>query len=85
MTATVLAFRVVIEGDGLLGLAVPLLGAVEATGDPFEPYQLVDSAGELVLPVTVFPADFAGVRAGRGDAAVVFDGAVAVVPVSVGR
>ena len=30
-----------IEGDGLLGLAglaVPLVGAVEATGDPFESY-----------------------------------------------
>ncbi|MGH3158033.1 MAG: hypothetical protein ACRDNF_15855 [Streptosporangiaceae bacterium] len=49
-----------IEGDGPLGLAgvaVPLVGAVEATGDAFEPYRLVDSAGEPVLPVRVFLAD----------------------------
>jgi hypothetical protein len=49
-----------IEGDwplGLAGLAVPLVGAVEATGDLFEPFWLVDSAGEPVLPVGVFLAD----------------------------
>src|SRR6266496_3840704 len=49
-----------IEDDGplgLTGLAVPLAGAVQATGDPFEPYRLVDSAGEPVLPVAVFLAD----------------------------
>ena len=49
-----------IEDDGplgLTGLAVPLVGVVEATGDPFEPYRLVDPAGELVSPVTVFLAD----------------------------
>jgi hypothetical protein len=42
---------------GLAGLVVPLAGAVEATGDPFEPYRLVDPAGEPVLPVSVFLAD----------------------------
>jgi hypothetical protein len=31
--------------------------AVEATGDPFEPYRLVDGGGESVLPVTAFLAD----------------------------
>jgi site-specific recombinase XerD len=36
---------------------VPLAGAVEATGDPFEPYRLVDPAGEPVVPVSVFLAD----------------------------
>ncbi len=46
-----------IEDDGPLGLVVPLVGAVEATGDPFEPYRLVDPAGELVSPVAVFLAD----------------------------
>ena len=49
-----------IEDDvplGLAGLVVPLAGAVEATGDPFEPYRLVDPEGAPVLPVTVFLAD----------------------------
>ncbi len=49
-----------IEVDGPLGLAglvVPLVGAVDATGDPFEPYRLVDAEGEPVLPVTAFLAD----------------------------
>jgi integrase len=49
-----------IDGDGPLGLAglvVPLAGAVEATGDPFEPYRLVDPAGEPVLAVSAFLAD----------------------------
>ena len=49
-----------IEGDGPLGLAgltVPLVGAVLATGVPFEPYRLADPAGEAVSPVTVFLAD----------------------------
>jgi integrase len=49
-----------IEDDVLLGLAglvVPLAGAVEATGDPFEPYRLVGPEGAPVLPVTMFLAD----------------------------
>jgi hypothetical protein len=49
-----------IEDDGPLGLAgltVPLVGAVQATEDPFEPYRMTDSAGEPVSPVTVFLAD----------------------------
>lgn len=41
----------------LAGLMVPLAGAVEATGDPFGPYRLVDPAGEPVVPVSVFLAD----------------------------
>ncbi len=58
--AAALASRLMIEGDGPLGLAglvVPLVGAVEATGDPFEPYRLVDAGGEPVLAVTAFLAD----------------------------
>lgn len=44
--------------DGVpLGLVVPLAGAVVATGDPFEPYRLVDPEGAPVLPVAVFLAD----------------------------
>ena len=49
-----------IEDDVLLGLAglvVPLAGAVEATGDPFEPYRLVGPEGAPVLPVTMFLGD----------------------------
>src|SRR5258708_14461702 len=42
---------------GLAGLVVPLVGGVDATGDPFEPYRLVDAEGEPVLPVTAFLAD----------------------------
>ena len=41
----------------LAGLVVPLAGAVEATGDLFEPFRLVDPEGAPVLPVTVFLAD----------------------------
>ena len=60
MPASVLASGVMIEDDGPLGLAgltVPLVGAVQATEDPFEPYRLTDPAGEPVSPVTVFLAD----------------------------
>jgi len=49
-----------IDGNGPIGLAglvVPLAGAVEATGDLFEPYRLVDPAGEPVVPVAAFLAD----------------------------
>ena len=63
MPASVLASGVMIEDDGplgltgLTGLTVPLVGAVQATEDPFEPYRLTDPAGELVSPVIVFLAD----------------------------
>jgi hypothetical protein len=42
---------------GLPGLTVPLAGAVEETGDPFGPYQLVDPVGEPVVPASEFLAD----------------------------
>ena len=65
-------------------LAVPLAGAVEVTGDPWLPFRVTDpcwSGGGV--GVGVFPR-----LAGRGaigcDAAVLWDGSVAVVPVSVG-
>ena len=38
----------------LLGLAVPLAGAVEATGDPAEPYRLTDARGAAVVAVSEF-------------------------------
>jgi integrase len=52
------------ERGGLARLIVPLAGVVEATGDPFGPFRLVDPAGDPVLPVTEFLADLqAGGRA----------------------
>jgi hypothetical protein len=37
---------------GLAGLTVPLVGAVQAAEDPFEPYRLTDPAGEAVWRFT---------------------------------
>ena len=50
----------------LSGLIVPLSGAVQATEDPFEPFRLVDSAGDPVVPVMEFLADLQA--AGRAEA-----------------
>ncbi len=36
------------------GLAVPLVGAVVETGDPWEPYRLLDAAGAVVIPVAEY-------------------------------
>jgi integrase len=50
----------IIDGDGardLLSLVVPRRGAVEATGNPFEPYRLVDSGGVIVAPVGAYLGD----------------------------
>ena len=50
----------IIDGDGardLLSLVVPGGGAVEATGNPFEPYRLVDSGGVIVAPVAAYLGD----------------------------
>ena len=44
------------EGDAprdLSSLVVPQRGSLEATGDPFEPYRLVDGDGVIVVPVAV--------------------------------
>jgi hypothetical protein len=38
-------------------LRVLRCGAVEATGDPFEPYQVVDVDGVVVAPVAAFLRD----------------------------
>ncbi|MFD9669884.1 hypothetical protein ACFWAY_51500 [Rhodococcus sp. NPDC059968] len=43
----------------LSGLVVPLLGSLEATGDLFEPYRLVDGDGAVVVPVAAFFAELA--------------------------
>ena len=64
-------------------LAVPLAGALEATGDPWLPFDVRSLWRPVVVGVGVFPR-----LAGRGsigcDAALLWDGSAAVVPVSVG-
>src|SRR5215467_4299645 len=48
------------------GLVVPLAGGLRETGDPWEPFRLVDPAGETVAPAAVYLRD---VRAcGRSEA-----------------
>ena len=41
----------------MAGLAVPSVGALRETGDPWEPFQLVDPAGVLVAPVAAYLRD----------------------------
>jgi integrase len=41
-------------------MLVPRAGAVRATGDPFEPYQLVDAGGDAVGPVSAYLKDLQG-------------------------
>jgi hypothetical protein len=53
---------VINDGDvprDLSALEVPLLGALEATGDLFEPYRLVDGDGVVVEPARAFFAELA--------------------------
>jgi hypothetical protein len=38
-------------------LVVPPLGALKATGNPFEPHRLVDGAGERIGPAAAFFAE----------------------------
>lgn len=50
----------IIEGDGardLSSLVVLRCGALEATGDLFEPYQLVDADGMVVAPAAAYLRD----------------------------
>ena len=55
----------IIDGDGsdvpweLTGLVVPRRGSLEATGDLFQPYRLVDGDGAVVAPVAAFFAELA--------------------------
>lgn len=44
----------------LSGLVVPPRGSLEATGDLFQPYRLVDDAGAVVGPAAAFLAELAG-------------------------
>jgi hypothetical protein len=38
----------------IAGLVVPGIGCVAATGDPLEPYRLLDADGAVVAPVASF-------------------------------
>ena len=60
---------------------VPLLGSLEATGDLFEPFRLVDAGGVVVAPAGAY---FRELAAAAGDAPVVWDGCSSMVPVPVG-
>jgi site-specific recombinase XerD len=54
---------VINDGDvprELSGLVVPQRGSLEATGDLFVPYRLVDGEGAVVVPAAVFFAELAG-------------------------
>jgi hypothetical protein len=68
----------------LARLVVPLDGSLAVTGDLFEPYRLADRAGVAVGPGGCVSAGAGGVWARGGDAAVVWDGPVALLPVLVG-
>jgi len=45
------------EGRELAALVVPQVGALRETGRPFEPYQLLDSGGAVVVPVAGYLRD----------------------------
>ena len=47
-------------------IEVPPAGALQATGDPWEPYRLLDPAGEIVQPVAEYLRDLQG--SGRAEA-----------------
>ena len=51
------SLTMIIGGDAprdLSWLAVPLRGSLEATGELFEPYRLVDAGGVVVVPASVY-------------------------------
>ena len=79
--------RLVIDEDGpreLSGLVVPLLGSLEATGDLFQPYRLVGHDGGGVGSAAASFAELTARGAAGDDAAFVWDGSAALVPVLVG-
>ena len=51
------SLTMIIEGDGprdLARLVMPLRGSLEATGDLFEPYRLVDADGVVLVPAAAY-------------------------------
>src|SRR5258708_34664182 len=53
-------------GRDMATLAVPLAGALQETGDPWEPYRIIDAGGETVAAVAEFFRDLQA--AGRAEA-----------------
>src|SRR5260370_38984933 len=54
--------RSLVMADGepcldVAGLVVPLAGGLRETGDPWEPFRLVDPAGETVAPAAAYLRD----------------------------
>ena len=45
------------QARDLSGLVVPLAGSLQATGDPWLPYRLIDPAGEPVEAVSAYFRD----------------------------
>jgi len=73
---------VINNGDApreLSSLVVPRRGSLEATGDLFQPYRLVDEDGAVVGSAVAFFAELAA----SDDAALLWDGSAALVPVLV--
>ena len=78
-----------VMGDGdlprdLAVLVVPGRGGLEATGDLFQPYRLVDADGAVVAPVAAYFAELSACGRPATHSAFVWDGSVAVVSVPVG-
>ena len=72
-----------LTGD-LAVLAVPLVGRLVETGDPWGPYRLIGAAGVAVEPVSEFLPGVAGEGPVGGHYPLLWDGSASVVPVSVG-
>src|SRR5260370_39447168 len=69
--------RSLVMADGepcldVAGLVVPLAGGLRETGDPWEPFRLVDPAGETVAPAAAYLRGVQG--CGRSGAALRADG-----------
>jgi hypothetical protein len=45
------------QARDLNALVVPRLGCLQDSGDPFEPYRLLDGTGRVVGPVTAYLQD----------------------------
>src|SRR5688572_1138848 len=65
---SVAVFDDAVASRDLVGLRVPAVGSVVATGSRWEPYRLLGPAGVLVEPAAAFFADL--LAAGRSEATV---------------
>ena len=67
----------------LASLALQQVGALKETGDPWEPFQLLDAGGMVIAAGQRLLEGPAGRRAKGGDPTLVWHGPVALVPVLV--